>query len=174
MSVGILAPFYVAALPPAIRSRIVPDVNGLDMHVLEAGHEPAGRPVLLLLHGFPEFAFCWRRLMPLLAAEGYHVIAPDQRGYSSREGAQVSFEDDPADCDPLDLVADMVALVGRIGIQRVDAVIGHDFGAMVAGLSVLARPDLFGRLILVGTPFAGAPPFGHAERAVPCARCHSR
>src|SRR4051794_12385804 len=67
-----------ALLPSGVRSRLIPDVNGLTMHVLEAGFESEGRPVIVLLHGFPELAFSWRRVMPVLAAAGFHVIAPDQ------------------------------------------------------------------------------------------------
>ena len=63
-------------LPAAIRSRYVENINGLRMHVLEAGYETKGRPCLLLLHGFPELAFSWRKVMPVLADAGYHVIAP--------------------------------------------------------------------------------------------------
>src|ERR1700693_1561803 len=70
-------------LPPTIPSRYVDDINGLCMHVLEAGFETKGRPCVLLLHGFPELAFSWRKVMPALAAAGYHVIAPDQRGYGA-------------------------------------------------------------------------------------------
>ena len=73
-------------LPATIRSRFVDDINGLDMHVLEAGFETPGRPCLLLLHGFPELAYSWRKVMPALAAAGYHVIAPDQRGYGRTTG----------------------------------------------------------------------------------------
>ena len=62
------------------------DINGLTMHVLEAGFETKGRPCLLLLHGFPELAFSWRKVMPALAEAGYHVIAPDQRGYGRTTG----------------------------------------------------------------------------------------
>src|SRR5205085_3194615 len=68
-------------LPSTIRSRFVENINGLRMHVLEAGFETRGRPCLLLLHGFPELAYSWRKVMPQLAEAGYHVIAPDQRGY---------------------------------------------------------------------------------------------
>jgi pimeloyl-ACP methyl ester carboxylesterase len=66
-------------LPSSIRSRFVEGINGLRMHVLEAGFESRGRPCVLLLHGFPELAFSWRKVMPALAEAGYHVIAPDQR-----------------------------------------------------------------------------------------------
>src|SRR5205807_452995 len=63
-------------LPAGIRSRFVEDVNGLRMHVLEAGQERRGGRSILLLHGFPELAFSWRKVMPALASAGYHVIAP--------------------------------------------------------------------------------------------------
>ena len=61
---------------PAIRSRIVNNVNGLAMHALEAGFQTKGRPCILLLHGFPELAYGWRKVMLPLAAAGYHVVAP--------------------------------------------------------------------------------------------------
>ena len=67
-----------------MRSRFVDHVNGLRMHVLEAG-DPAD-PVIVLLHGFPELAFSWRSVMPALAAAGYHVVAPDQRGFGRTTG----------------------------------------------------------------------------------------
>ena len=68
-------------LPSTIRSRHVDGINGLRMHVLEAGFETKGRPCVLLLHGFPELAFSWRKVMPDLAEAGYHVIAPDLPGH---------------------------------------------------------------------------------------------
>jgi pimeloyl-ACP methyl ester carboxylesterase len=79
-------------LPPGIRSRFVENINGLRMHVLEAGFETKGRPCLLLLHGFPELAFSWRKVMGPLADAGYHVIAPDQRGYGRTTGWNASYE----------------------------------------------------------------------------------
>lgn len=68
-------------LPEGVRQRFIDGINGLKVHLLEAGHETPGRPMVLLLHGFPELAYSWRRIMPALAGAGYHVIAPDQRGY---------------------------------------------------------------------------------------------
>jgi pimeloyl-ACP methyl ester carboxylesterase len=68
-----------SVLPPGIRSRFVDGINGLRMHILEAGHEANDRPLVLLLHGFPELAYSWRKVMLPLAAAGYHVVAPDQR-----------------------------------------------------------------------------------------------
>src|SRR5271167_4208083 len=67
--------------PAGIRSRHIANVNGMTVHILEAGYETPGRPAVLLLHGFPELAYSWRKVMPSLAGAGYHVIAPDQRGY---------------------------------------------------------------------------------------------
>ena len=64
-----------------IRARTVSGINGLTMQLLEAGSATERRPLLLLLHGFPELAYSWRRVMPALAAAGYYVVAPDQRGY---------------------------------------------------------------------------------------------
>jgi pimeloyl-ACP methyl ester carboxylesterase len=70
--------FEPLPLPPGIRSRFVPNINGLTMHLLEAGFESQDRPCVLLLHGFPELAYSWRKVMLPLAAAGFHVIAPDQ------------------------------------------------------------------------------------------------
>jgi alpha-beta hydrolase superfamily lysophospholipase len=69
-------PLQSEVLPAGIRSRFVSDVNGLRMHVLEAGSAAPGRPCILLLHGFPELAYSWRKIMPALAEAGFHVIAP--------------------------------------------------------------------------------------------------
>ena len=76
----------LAQLPPGIRSRQVDNGNGLNVHILEAGFEQPGRECVLLLHGFPELAFSWRKVMLPLAEAGYHVVAPDQRGYGMTEG----------------------------------------------------------------------------------------
>ncbi len=79
-------PLPAALLPPGVRSRFVPGINGLRMHLLEAGFDSPGRPVVLLLHGFPELAYSWRHVLPALAAAGYHAIAPDLRGYGRTTG----------------------------------------------------------------------------------------
>jgi pimeloyl-ACP methyl ester carboxylesterase len=86
--------FAEIPLSPSIRARFVEDINGLRMHVLEAGFEDRGRPCVLLLHGFPELAFSWRKVMPALAEAGYHVIAPDQRGYGRTSGWDASYDGD--------------------------------------------------------------------------------
>lgn len=147
-------------LPAGVRSRVVPGVNGLAMHVLEAGHEgPGERPLALLLHGFPELAFSWRRVMPALAAAGFNVVAPDQRGYGRTTGWKADY-DDPADLDAVhlfNLVRDQLALVGALGRKHVDLLVGHDFGSPVAAWAALIRPDVFRAVALMSAPFAGAP-----------------
>ncbi|MDE2005013.1 MAG: alpha/beta fold hydrolase [Rhodospirillales bacterium] len=146
-----------AALPPGIRSRFVPDVNGLTMHVLEAGDDAPDRPVLLLLHGFPELAFSWRSVMPKLAEAGYRVIAPDQRGYGRTTGWDSDYDGDLAPFRLFNLVRDMTGLLHALGIASVAAVVGHDFGSPVAAWCALLRPDIFRAVALMSAPFAGAP-----------------
>src|SRR5262249_50268261 len=67
-------PLPASALPLGIRARLVNNVNGIRMHVLEAGYDGARRPAVLLVHGFPELAYSWRKVMLPIAAAGYHVI----------------------------------------------------------------------------------------------------
>jgi pimeloyl-ACP methyl ester carboxylesterase len=145
-------------LSPGIRSRFVEGINGLRMHVLEAGFETKGRPCLLLLHGFPELAYSWRKVMPDLAAAGYHVIAPDQRGYGRTTGWSASYDGDLNSFRLLNLVRDALGLVSAFGYRTVDAVIGHDFGSSVAAWCALVRPDVFRSVVLMSAPFAGPPP----------------
>jgi pimeloyl-ACP methyl ester carboxylesterase len=144
-------------LPAAIRSRYVEDINGLRMHVLEAGFETKGRPCLLLLHGFPELAYSWRKVMPALADAGYHVIAPDQRGYGRTTGWDATYDGDLAPFRLLNLVRDALGLVSAYGYASVDAVIGHDFGSPVAAWCALVRPDVFRSVALMSAPFAAPP-----------------
>ncbi|MES2195996.1 MAG: alpha/beta hydrolase [Pseudomonadota bacterium] len=145
-------------LPAAIRSRCVDGINGLRVHVLEAGFETKGRPCVLLLHGFPELAFSWRKVMPELAAAGYHVIAPDQRGYGRTTGWDPDYEGDLHSFRLLNLVRDALGLVAAFGYRHVEAVVGHDFGSSVAAWCALVRPDVFRSVALMSAPFAGPPP----------------
>jgi pimeloyl-ACP methyl ester carboxylesterase len=155
-------------LPSTIRSRYVDNINGLRMHVLEAGFETKGRPCLLLLHGFPELAYSWRKVMPQLAAAGYHVIAPDQRGYGRTTGWDPDYDGDLAPFRLTNLVRDALGLVSAFGYRSVDAVVGHDFGSGVAAWCALLRPDVFRSVVLMSAPFAGPPPlpFNTADRPV--------
>ena len=151
-----------AHLPSGIRRRLVDNGNGLTVNLLEAGPADGEAPCLLLLHGFPELAFSWRRVMPALAAAGYHVIAPDQRGYGWTTGWTARFEGDLGPFKMLNLVQDQLGLLGALGRDWVTAVIGHDFGAPVAAYCGLVRPDVFPAVVCMSAPFGGPPrlPFG--------------
>ena len=153
-------------LPPGIRSRYVSGINGLTVHVLEAGFETRGRPCVLLLHGFPELAFSWRKVMPDLAAAGYHVIAPDQRGYGRTTGWNAAYDGDLAAFRLTNLVRDALGLVFAFGHRSVAAVIGHDFGSPVAAWCALLRPDVFRSVVMMSAPFAGPPalPFDTVDK----------
>ncbi|MDM0048422.1 alpha/beta hydrolase [Variovorax sp. J22R115] len=145
-------------LPPGIRSRFVDNSNGLSMHMLEAGFETPDRPCLLLLHGFPELAYSWRKVMLPLAAAGYHVVAPDQRGYGRTTGWREGFDADLDEFRMLNLVRDALGLVAALGHRTVAAVVGHDFGSPVAAWCALVRPDVFRSVVLMSAPFGGVPP----------------
>ena len=146
-------------LPATIRSRTVDNINGLSMHVLEAGFETRGRPCVLLLHGFPELAFSWRKVMPALSEAGYHVIAPDQRGYGRTTGWQADYDGNLAPFRLFNLVRDALGLVSAFGYRHVN-VVGHDFGSPVASWCALMRPDVFRAVTLMSAPFGGAPRLG--------------
>jgi len=154
-------------LPTGIRARRSSGVNGLDMHFLEAGFAGGPRPVVLLLHGFPELAYSWRKVMPELAAAGYRVIAPDQRGYGRTTGGDADYDGDLHSSHLFNLVRDALALTAALGIRQVHAVVGHDFGSLVAAWCALIRPDVFRSVVLMSAPFSGAPalPFDTAEAA---------
>jgi pimeloyl-ACP methyl ester carboxylesterase len=159
-----LPPLDIRYLPAGARARFIEDVNGLRMHVLEAGQEEPGRPLVLLLHGFPELAYSWRKVMVPLAALGYHVVAPDQRGYGRTTGWSASYDQDLRPYSMLNLARDAVALTYALGYRRAAAVIGHDFGAPVASWCALTRPDVYQRCAILSAPFPGPPtlPFGTA------------
>src|SRR5215475_6536022 len=159
-------PLPPVPLPSSIRSRTIDGINGLTMHVLEAGFETRGRPCLLLLHGFPELAFSWRKVMPLLAEAGYHVIAPDQRGYGRTTGWEATYDGDLNSFRLPNLVRDALGLVSAFGYRHVDAVIGHDFGSPVAAWCALIRPDVFRAVTMMSAPFGPPPslPFNIANK----------
>lgn len=150
--------FGAVPLPAGIRSRFVDDINGLRMHILEAGFDPPGKPCILLLHGFPEIAYSWRNIMLPLARAGYHVVAPDQRGYGWTEGWDGRFDGDVNSFKLLAIVRDALALVFALGHRTVAAVVGHDFGSPVAACCALSRSDVFQSLVMMSAPFGGAPP----------------
>jgi pimeloyl-ACP methyl ester carboxylesterase len=139
-------------VPAGIRSRFVEGVNGLRVHVLEAGDPSA--PGVLLLHGFPELAYSWRKVMLPLAAAGYHVMAPDQRGYGRTTGWDPDYDGDLASYHLLNLARDALGVARALGHTEVQLA-GHDFGSMVAAWCALVRPDVFRSVALMSAPFGG-------------------
>jgi pimeloyl-ACP methyl ester carboxylesterase len=159
-------------LPDGITSNYVNcPIIGLRFHYLESGYDPSdSKPLLLLLHGYPELAFSWRKVIPPLAAAGYHVVAPDQPGY----GRTTGWDSRPySQCDlsgftMTRLVRDITVLVSALGYGQVHCVVGHDFGAVSAGSCALMRPDIFKSLVIMSHPWKAipSPPFGTAHRDV--------
>jgi pimeloyl-ACP methyl ester carboxylesterase len=160
-----IGPYDPGVLPAGIRSRFVDNGNGIRMHVLEAGFDVKNRPAVLLVHGFPELAYSWRKVMLPLASAGFHVIAPDLRGYGRTSGTDVTFDDDLTPFRTLNEVRDLLGLVSALGYRSVAAVVGHDFGSPVAAWCSVVRPDVFRSTVLMSAPFGGPPalPFDTAD-----------
>lgn len=129
-------------LPQGITESYVQS-HDLTYHILSAGQPK--NPLILCLHGFPELAYSWRKIMPAIADEGYYVVAYDQRGYGRTTGW------DTGNFSSVDLntfrytilVRDAVVLVNALGYKEVACVLGHDMGAIAASLCAVMRPDLF-------------------------------
>ena len=121
-------------------------VNGVELEVFEAGQQNAGRPIVLC-HGWPELAFTWRHQIPALAAAGYHVIAPNQRGYGNS-----SRPTEVADYDIEHLSNDLVALLDHYGYEDATFV-GHDWGASVVWGLTLLHPTRVNGVINLSLPY---------------------
>jgi pimeloyl-ACP methyl ester carboxylesterase len=121
-------------------------VNGVELEVFELGRQNAGKPIVLC-HGWPEHAYSWRYQMPALAAAGYHVIAPNQRGYGNSSC--------PAEVTAYDinhLSGDLIALLDHYGYE--DAIfVGHDWGANVVWGLTLLHPDRVKQVINLALPY---------------------
>lgn len=156
LAIGLTAAYFAGAQPPRdalaaaerdlgidLESRMV-DVGDVNLHVVLAG--PADGEPVVLLHGFPEFWYAWRLPMARLAAAGFRVIAPDQRGYN------LSDKPDGIEAYKVEILADdIAALIGALGYQRVNLV-GHDWGGGVAWQTVIRHPDRVRRFAVIDTP----------------------
>ncbi|WP_197521270.1 alpha/beta fold hydrolase [Mycobacterium sp. E787] len=124
------------------------DVNGIRMHYVDEGHGP----LVLLLHGYPFLWYLWRNQIRAVAASGYRVVAPDQRGYGQTEAP-----DAVAAYDITHLVGDVVGLMSALG-EKSAVLVGQDWGSPVVFNAVLMRPDLFrGVLMMCSPPQARGP-----------------
>jgi pimeloyl-ACP methyl ester carboxylesterase len=118
--------------------------NGVQLRVTEAG-DP-GAPVVVLAHGFPELAFSWRHQLPALAAAGYHVLAPDQRGYGGSAASE-----DVADYDIVALTGDLIGLLDDVGADQA-VFVGHDWGSPVVCNAALLHPDRVAGVVAMSAP----------------------
>jgi pimeloyl-ACP methyl ester carboxylesterase len=161
--------YSLLPLPQGIDEKYVEcPAAGLRFHFLEAGYTlNRDKPLILLLHGYPELAFSWRKVMPALADAGNYVVAPDQRGYGRTTGWDTSpFEKtDLSQFTMTTLVRDLVVFVNALGYKEVHCVIGHDFGAVSASMCALMRPDMFKAVITMSHPYKSLPrlPFDTAH-----------
>jgi pimeloyl-ACP methyl ester carboxylesterase len=119
------------------------EANGIRIHVAEAGEGP----LVLLCHGFPESWYSWRHQLEALANAGFRAVAPDMRGYGQTERPEAI-----ESYTLLHLVGDMVALVPALG-EKDAVIVGHDWGAPVACIAALLRPDVFRGVVGLSVPF---------------------
>jgi pimeloyl-ACP methyl ester carboxylesterase len=119
--------------------------NGITLRIAEMGKGP----LVILVHGFPESWYSWRHQLPALAQAGFHVVAPDLRGYGK--------SDKPAPVEAYDihqLTADIVGIVDALG-EKTAVVVGHDWGSMVAWNCLLLHPTRFRALVPMSVPYSG-------------------
>ena len=127
--------------------------NGIRMRIAEQG----SGPLVLLLHGFPESWYSWRHQLPALAAAGFHVVAPDQRGYGGTEAPPAIDA-----YDILHLVDDAVGVLDALGAERA-VVVGHDWGSPVAWHCALLHPERFHAVAALSVPYVGRSPLPPIE-----------
>lgn len=127
---------------PVTRRRIA--TNGIQLSVLEAG--PVDGPVVVLAHGFPELAFSWRHQLGPLARAGYHVLAPDQRGYGGSSRPQ-----DICDYDVIALTDDLLGLLDAVGAEEA-VFVGHDWGSALVWQMALLHPQRVRAVAGLSTP----------------------
>lgn len=120
------------------------ETNGIHLNVIQAG--PENGPLVILLHGFPEFSYAWREQIPFLVSAGYRVWAPDQRGYnlSDKPSGIAAYSID-------ELAADVVGLIDAAN-QKQAIVIGHDWGAGVAWWLAMKYPDRLSKMVVMNVP----------------------
>lgn len=165
-----MASLHPLPLPSDIRQRYIDLTTeptcGLNIFVLEAGDTT--KPLILLVHGYPELAYTWRKILVPLASHGFHVVAADSRGYGRTTGWDTSSyaHTNLSTFTQMQLVLDNIALVRALGHESAAMVVGHDFGAAAASGCALARPDLFKAAVFISHVPTGAgslPTLGNDE-----------
>lgn len=126
-----------------LRERFI-ETNGIKLHVMETG--PADGPMIMFLHGFPEFWYAWRKQIGYFAERGYLVVAPDQRGYnlSDKPKGIASYKSD-------ELAKDTVGIIDAYGRDKI-FLVGHDWGAAVSWWTALKYPERIERLVIMNVP----------------------
>ncbi len=119
------------------------ETNGISLHIAEAGEGP----LVILCHGFPELWYSWRHQIPALAEAGYHVVAPDMRGYGGSDAPE-SVEA----YSIFQLTGDMTGLVTALGCDEA-VIVGHDWGSIVAWQTALFRPDMIRGVVGMSVPY---------------------
>jgi epoxide hydrolase A/B len=130
------------------------ETNGIRMRIAEMGEGP----LVLLIHGWPESWYSWRHQIPALAKAGYHVVAPDMRGYGKTDAP-----DEVEAYDIHHLTADVVGIIDALG-EKTAVIIGHDWGSIVSWNCMLLYPDRFSALVAMSVPYGGRPPTPPIER----------
>lgn len=141
----------LAGPPPCQVHHRFARVNGVTLHYVDA--HPIGingDKLCLLLHGFPEFWYSWRHQIPPLAAAGYHVLAPDLRGYNLSDKPPGV----PAYCIDV-LLGDAIGLIESTGAKRA-AIVGHDWGGVLAWRLAMHHPQVVEKLVILNAPHPAA------------------
>lgn len=126
-----------------MRSKLV-ETNGIHLNVIQEG--PVDGDLIILLHGFPEFSYSWRKQIPALTAKGYRVWAPDQRGYN------LSDKPEKISAYSMDeLAKDVIGLVDAAGVEQT-YLVGHDWGASVAWWTAIKHPEKIKKMIVMNVP----------------------
>ena len=146
-------------LHSSISSNFISTGTGLKVHYLESKPQNYTKksPIALLLHGFPELSFSWRKIMPGLSNAGFRVLAPDQRGYGKTLGGSKKFEDNIEEYNLYNLTFDVVSFLQNLDIQKIDLLVGHDAGSIIAGTCALLREDIFNSIVMMSAPYTGVP-----------------
>ena len=139
-------------MPAELTHRFI-ETNGIKMHIAEQGEGP----LVILCHGFPESWYSWRHQIAALSAAGYHVVAPDQRGYGQTEAPEAIDQ-----YTQFHLVGDIIGLMDALG-EETAVISGHDWGAPVAWNTALLRPDRIRAVIGLSVPFSS--PSGKSAKA---------